>query len=75
LIETSNNKQVLAFTREKDANKLLIILNLSDRRVVCDIKFDVLEAFDEIVGEGTLGMEEKASIELQPWEYKIYKRL
>ncbi|KOH43951.1 alpha-amylase family glycosyl hydrolase [Sunxiuqinia dokdonensis] len=75
LLETSNNEQVLAFTREKDANKLLIILNLSDRPLVSDIKFDVLEEFDEIVGEGTLGMEEKASIELQPWEYKIYIRI
>ncbi len=75
LLDTSHNDQVFAFTREKNSNKLLIIMNLSDRPVVSDIKFDVHEEYDGIWEDSKLVVEEKESIELQAWEYKIYRRL
>lgn len=75
LLNTNHNDQVFAFTREKNSNKLLIIMNLSDRPVVSDIKFDVHEEYDGIWEDSKLVVEEKESIELQAWEYKIYRRL
>ena len=75
LVNTDANDQVFAFTREKHTNKLLIIMNLSSHPVVCNIKFDVQEEYEEILGEDKLVVDEKESIELQAWEYKIYKRI
>ena len=75
LINTNTNDQVFAFTREKHTNKLLIIMNLSSHPVVCNIKFDVQEEYEEIWGENKLIAGEKESVELQAWEYKIYKRI
>ncbi|MHA7110899.1 alpha-amylase family glycosyl hydrolase [Sunxiuqinia elliptica] len=75
LLNTNHNDQVFAFTREKNANKLLIIMNFSDHPVVSDIEFDVREEYDGIWEDSKLVVEEKESIELQAWEYKIYRRL
>ena len=75
LINTSANDKVFAFTREKDTDKLLIIMNLSASPVVFDFKFDVQEEFEGCLGEDKLVVGEKASIELQAWEFKVYKRI
>lgn len=76
MLETNHNDQVFAFTREKNGNQLLVIMNLSDTPVVCDVKFGVQEEFKRLLKEGKLKIiDEKASIELHPWEYRVYKRI
>lgn len=76
MLETNHNDQVFAFTREKNGNQLLVIMNLSNTPVVCDVKFGVHEEFKRLLKEGKLAIvDEKASIELHPWEYRVYKRI
>ena len=75
LLDTSANDKVFAFTREKNGNKLLVIMNLSNSPVVCDVKFGVQEEFDGLMGEKKLVVDEKANIELDAWEYRVYKRI
>ncbi|MGV8092297.1 MAG: alpha-amylase family glycosyl hydrolase [Mangrovibacterium sp.] len=70
-LETGKPDQAIAFSREKNNNKVIVVMNLFSQPVVLDVKFGVqqemIEWFDKkrLVGE-------KVNIELQPWEYKVY---
>ena len=74
LLNTTANDQVLAYKREKDSNKLMVIMNLSDSPVVCDVEFDVQEEYKSEFEEGKLITGEKVNVELQAWEYKVFSK-
>jgi 1,4-alpha-glucan branching enzyme len=75
LLDTSENEKVLAYTREKNTTKLLVILNLSAGPVVCGIEFGVQEEFEGCWEEQARLVGGKGNIELQTWEFRVYKKI
>lgn len=69
-VSTDQDSLIYAFTREKDNNKVLTVLNLSKNPVkfsfTSEIDFDNQEDY---FGQGTFSNKE---IELQAWEYRVY---
>jgi len=70
-LTTSKPDQVLAYVREKNNNKVMVVMNLSAQPVVSGVEFggqqEMVEWFNQEKLEG-----EKVDIELHPWEYKVF---
>ncbi len=73
-IETGDSEQLLAYVREKNSNKVMVLMNLSNEPFVQNIEFDVQEEFVDEFGKEKLVTGEKVNVELQAWEYKIYTK-
>lgn len=73
-LETGNSDQLLAYVREKDQNKVLVFMNLSDKLVVQNIEFGVQEEFEDVFGDEKVEIGEKVNVELQAWKFKIYTK-
>ena len=73
-LETGNSDQLLAYVREKDQNKVLVFMNLSDKPVVQNIEFGVQEEFEDVFGDEKVEIGEKVNVELQAWKFKIYTK-
>ena len=71
-VYTNNNQHIFAFTREKEENKVFVILNLS---------YDVHEIklygnaytgqYRDAFSNEHITLEEAHSMKLRPWEYKV----
>ncbi len=70
-LTTNKPDQVLAWIREKNENKVLVVMNLFSQPVVLDAEFGVQQEMKEWFGKEML-VGEKVNIELQPWEYRVY---
>ncbi len=70
-LTTNKPDQVLAWIREKNENKILVVMNLFSQPVVLDAEFGVQQEMKEWFGKEML-VGEKVNIELQPWEYRVY---
>ncbi|ALO16391.1 Alpha-amylase 2 [Salinivirga cyanobacteriivorans] len=70
VLKTNHSKQIFAFTREKEDNKVLAIFNLSDTAAEVKFKnFKPAQSFkDAFTGKEFDG---KTSIKLEPWDYFI----
>ena len=73
LIATSSDQQVLAYITRKDANQVLVILNLSAMNIdgiISDI--NVSGKFKELASGKQVDFSKDRSIQLTPWEYRIF---
>ena len=67
-INTSDH--VYAFKREKDDDKLVAIINLSDEPQTTTLEEDVTK-LNDVFGEGRLSFKSGQTIELKPWQYYV----
>jgi len=73
ILKTNNDNKVFTFTRTKEENKILVILNLSDKQQKISIKDNPLEGIYYEVFSGKKTKLEKSTIFiLDPWGYTIY---
>ena len=72
-IETSNDEMVYAFTREKNGDKVAVLINLSPepQNVMLEDGEFVGDYTDVFSGE-TKSLAEEMSVELEPWGYRVY---
>jgi glycosidase len=70
-LTTNKPDQVLAWIREKNENKVLVVMNLFSQPVVLNAEFGVQQEMKEWFDKETL-VGEKVNIELLPWEYRVY---
>lgn len=75
-IATTDNQKVLAFLRELNTNRVVIIANLSADNVSVNITTEDIngEYTDYTAGMPSV-INNNTKISLGPWEYKIYTRL
>lgn len=73
-INTSNPEQIISFIRKKDNNKVLVIMNLSDKKT----NFNYLNNNKKVQGYYTeyftkkeIDIEPNKNYILKPWEYKV----
>lgn len=80
-LQTNNDAALYAFEREKDGNKVMIILNLSNRPQVFQLKglshYTSLKLWKHMFTNVFTGEEEiiddLEKIEIEPWGYKVYE--
>ena len=72
-IETSNDEMVYAFSREKDGDKVAVIINLSaEPQNVMLQDGDFVGDYTEVFTGEEKGLSEEMSVELEPWGYRVY---
>jgi glycosidase len=70
---SATDENILVFVREKDANKVLVVMNLSANSVTAEVVFDDLSGSYQtlfVYEETKLGKNQ--SFDLKPWEYHIF---
>ncbi|GAA0136289.1 hypothetical protein YSY43_31300 [Paenibacillus sp. YSY-4.3] len=71
----SSDSRVLAFAREKDSNKVVIVLNLSGDRVSTVVDGGSAQGSYQSYFDGkTVQLQPQQAFELAPWEYRIFTK-
>lgn len=72
-IKSDNMSQVIAFAREKNNDKVVTIVNLSDKpaKVTLESQYDA-GTYTELFSGKQYTLRGEASISLSPWEYRVY---
>ncbi len=74
-VKSSEDLSVYAFIREKNEEKVFVVLNLSDEFQECQLKDgDLKETFTNIFTNEKVTFERKNQFELEPWEYRVYAK-
>jgi glycosidase len=72
-IHTQSNKEIYAFLREKDGNKVLVILNLTPKPQNVDMSdHTVIGTYANAFTGETISIEDESIFSLKPWEYVIF---
>lgn len=72
-VNTSDDSSVFAFTRTKDADQVLVVLNLSDKVQDVTLQSLVLEGeFSEIFSGASLETENGLTMSLDSWAYRVF---
>lgn len=68
-LQTSADKQVLAFERTKAGEKVVYVANLSDKPV--DFKLELDQNLQPVIGKANFQVQENQQYTFEPWEYVI----
>ena len=74
-VRNDQEKSVYSFMREKDNNKVLVILNLSS--VPCTVKFPdgiPSEKWEPVLDSQNLNLGNVQTLTLKAWEYRVYQK-
>lgn len=74
-IETDHDDQVYAFTREKEGDRLVVVLNLSKKACAVTLKPDdevVSGVYLSVFGASTVQLTKDMQLNLKPWEYLVF---
>jgi len=74
-ITGSDDARVFAFSREKNRNKVLTILNLSADSVVYVPATNISGSYRDAFTDENVELENGAPLNLKPWDYKVFKLL
>ena len=70
-IKTGNDTKIYAFTREKDGDKVLVIINLSSMEQNGKLE-GAAGSYTDVFTATKQEWKDGDSISLKPWEYKVY---
>ncbi len=72
-IPTDADEHVYAFTREKDGDRVIVVLNLSKQNRTVTLKpgSDVLGAYTNLFGTSTVQVTREMTLTMKPWEYLV----
>ncbi|MCC6462206.1 MAG: alpha-glucosidase C-terminal domain-containing protein [Saprospiraceae bacterium] len=73
-IPTNAENQVYAFTREKDGDRVIVVLNLSKDRTTVTLRPGERLAgpYADVFGRSTLQVTKEMTLNMKPWEYQVY---
>jgi len=71
IIHCKKESSIFAFTRIKDENKIVVILNLSDNEAETDIEINIDGEFTDYFTGNTYTKEKLHSTKLDAWEYRV----
>lgn len=69
----SDEKSIFSFVREKDDNKIFVVVNLSEQKQ--DVGFNssvIAGTYNELFSSDRVNIEKKYKLTLNPWEYKVF---
>lgn len=66
--------RIYAFTREKDGDRVVVILNLSKERTTVTLRpgSKVIGPYANVFGRSTLQLTKEITLTLKPWEYMVF---
>jgi hypothetical protein len=73
-IKTTHDDRIYAFYREKEANHVIVVLNLSKspQSVKLDLPDSLIGgAYQNVFGESTVELTKDMMLNLKPWEYLV----
>lgn len=72
-ISTDSNENVYAFTRQKDGDRVIVVLNLSkqNRTVTLNPGSNALGAYANLFGASTVQVTREMTLNMKPWEYLV----
>lgn len=73
LVKLTDHKNIYAFSREKNNNEVIVMINLSSEDQTFDLTKDIDQMKDLFSGENST-IKKGTSIKLSPWEYKVYSK-
>jgi cyclomaltodextrinase / maltogenic alpha-amylase / neopullulanase len=74
-INTSNDEAVFAFMREKDNNRVMVVLNLTDMSVQVELEGDDYTGkYKNVFNDETISFTGGNKLDLTPWQYLVYER-
>lgn len=71
-IKTSNDTNVFAFSREKEGNKVVVVLNFSDKESNITLNSKLEGDYTEYFSGAETILEEGAEMKLPAWDYKVF---
>jgi cyclomaltodextrinase / maltogenic alpha-amylase / neopullulanase len=72
-VKTNRDSSVFAFVREKENQKVLVILNLSAKEMDIKLNLSVLAGdYVELFTQKSVTFNDKEKLFLKPWEYLVY---
>jgi len=72
-IPSTNDKAVYAFVREKENDKILVILNLSDKSQGVTLTGGEMKGkYKDLFTKEKITVKAKHDFELAPWDYRVY---
>ncbi len=72
-IPTGNDENIYAFTREKNGDQVVVIINLSAENQTATLQGDAFPGeYTEVFIEETMQLENDMQVNLEPWEYRVY---
>lgn len=74
-LKTNKDAEVFAFTREKNGNKVTVILNLSKYRQTVKIEDEGYEGdYNNVFGNMTVMLDEDKALQLGAWDYLVLEQ-
>lgn len=73
-VATSAPEKILAFTREKDNNQVLVVFNLSAEPVEANIQLSKAGDYQEYFSGETKTIGNNTNVKLEKWGYKVFIR-
>ena len=72
-IKTNRDKKIFSFYREKDQNRVVVMLNLSRKQVTFKPVFKGIEGdYTEYFSGEKTGLNKSLMVKLNPWGYKVF---
>lgn len=72
-IPTGKDEAVYAFVREKNGDKVVVIINLSKENQGITLQGDsYLGTYTEVFSDENITLEMESSMMLKPWDYRVY---
>ena len=73
-IRNDAEDQVYSFTREKNDDRIVVILNLSKERTSVTLRpgSDLVGPYANVFGRSTLQLTKEITLNLKPWEYMVF---
>jgi glycosidase len=74
-VKTSNDAQIVAFTREKDGSKVFVVLNLSpDDQTVQFAGSNYPGEYTDVFSNEKVTFIQNHQLQLKGWEYRVYEK-
>ncbi len=74
-VNTNEDNKVFAFVREKEENKVFVVLNISDDSLNVNFVGDMFTGnYTNVFSNEALTITEEFMIEMQPWDYLVFEK-
>ncbi len=74
-VHTNYDEQVFSFVREKEGDKVFVVLNLSDQALDVSFSGDTFAGrYMELFTEETYDIDTDFSLSMEPWDYFVFHR-
>ncbi len=74
-VNTNDNNKVFAFVREKNDDKVFVVLNLSDENINVAFEGDKFAGnYTNVFTEEDITIKEEFAVDMNPWDYLVFEK-